>query len=121
MLHQEKHLEVNPKEGLIKEFVARKVIPGFNEKSIEDRRIFWANDRSAIEKELIARDRICAAEVWCECFGADIKMMKRADAIEINNVLSTIEGFGRSENSLRFGPYYGKQKGFVRKELESST
>lgn len=119
--HQEKHLENNPKEGLIKEFVSRKVIAGFNEKSIDDRKMFWANDRSALKAELIDRDRICAAEVWCECFGADLKMMKRADAIEINSILNGIEEFERSDKALRFGPYYGPQKGFIRKEIESYT
>lgn len=112
---QEEHLESNPKEGLIKEFVARKVVAGFNEKSIDDRKMFWANDRTAIESELIERDRICAAEIWCECFGADLKMMKRADAVEINGILSTIKEFQRCEGVLRFGPYYGNQKCFVRK------
>lgn len=112
---QEEHLENNPKEGLIKEFVARKVIAGFNEKSIDDRKMFWANDRTAIESELIDRDRICAAEIWCECFGADLKMMKRADAVEINGILSTIKEFERSEKAIRFGPYYGMQKCFIRK------
>lgn len=112
---QEEHLESNPKEGLIKEFVARKVVAGFNEKSIDDRKMFWVNDRTAIESELIERDRICAAEIWCECFGADLKMMKRADAVEINGILSTIKEFQRCEGVLRFGPYYGNQKCFVRK------
>lgn len=112
---QEEHLESNPKEGLIKEFVSRKIVQGFNEKSIIDRKIFWANDRSALQSELIERDRICAAEVWCECFGADIKMMKRQDAVEINGILSTIKEFEKSEKSLRFGPDYGVQKGFIRK------
>lgn len=113
---QEEHLESNPKEGLIREFISRKVIPGFNEKSIIDRKIFWANDRSALESELIERDRICAAEIWCECFGADIKLMKRQDVIEINGILSTIKEFEKSEKSLRFGPDYGVQKGFVKRK-----
>lgn len=110
--HQEQHLELNPKEGLIREFVSRKVIPGFSEKSIEERKIFWANDRTAFEDTLVERDRICAAEVWCECFGADIKMMKRADAIEINNVLSGIEEFEKADKAMRFGPYYRTSKRF---------
>lgn len=113
---QEEHLESNPKEGLIREFISRKVIPGFNEKSIIDRKIFWANDRSALESELIERDRICAAEIWCECFGTDIKLMKRQDVIEINGILSTIKEFEKSEKSLRFGPDYGVQKGFVKRK-----
>lgn len=112
---QEEHLESNPKEGLIKEFVSRKIVQGFNEKSIIDRKIFWANDRSALQSELIERDRICAAEIWCECFGADIKMMKRQDAVEINGILSTIKEFEKSERPLRFGPDYGIQKCFVKK------
>ncbi|MFE2399840.1 hypothetical protein, partial [Streptomyces sp. NPDC059425] len=61
------------------------------------------------EGEAGPRDRICAAEVWCECFRSDIKFMKQSDAREINGILSSMPGW--EEYRGRFGPYEF-QRGF---------
>ena len=39
------------------------------------------------EGPLHKRDKICAVEIWVECFGGDPKYMKRSDSMEINNIL----------------------------------
>jgi len=43
--------------------------------------------------ETVPRDRICAAEIWCECFNKDISLMRRADAVEINSILDRLTGW----------------------------
>ena len=65
------------------------------------------------ENLLLPRDRVCAAEIWCECFYGDLKMMKKSDAHEINSILSGLSGWERSSGAIPFGPYYGKQRGYV--------
>ena len=40
-----------------------------------------------MERALHVRDKICAVEIWVECFGGDPKYMKRSDSMEINNIL----------------------------------
>lgn len=110
---QENHRESSAKEGIVREFVERRVPLGWEKKDISDRRLYWSGEFGKIETETVERDRICAAEVWVECFGGDIKYMKRLDSIEINNILASISGWKRHNSTMRFGPY-GIQKGFVR-------
>lgn len=113
---QEIHRESNAKEGLIREFVERRVPADWDKRSIPERRLYWSGEfgrAAAGEGETVERDRICAAEVWCECFGGDLKHMRRFEAVEINSILARIPGWRRHSSTMRIGPY-GHQKGFVR-------
>lgn len=110
---QEDHKESNPKEGIIKEFVSRKVPCDWNRRDLSARRVYWGSEFKD-ESLNVERDRICAAEVWCECFYGDLKLMRRSDAVEINAILSEMEGWERTQGALKFGSYYGAQKGFTR-------
>lgn len=109
---QEDHKESNPKEGMIIEFLSRKVPVNWNKLSLNERRMFLANDQMQSGCELVERDRVCAAELYCECFGGDPKYMKRQDSIEINSILRGINGLVKYKTPRRFGDAYGKQKGF---------
>ncbi|MFT4415305.1 VapE domain-containing protein [Fredinandcohnia humi] len=111
---QETHRESNAKEGIVREFVERRVPLDWEKKDISERRLYWSGEFGRVETETFERDRICAAEVWVECFGGDIKYMKRSDSIEINNILADIPGWERHRTSTRYG-CYGTQKGFIRK------
>ena len=111
---QEEHKESNPKEGIIREFLGRKIPVDWSRKDLAARREFWNfAGRDYDENLLLPRDRVCAAEIWCECFYGDLKMMKKSDAHEINSILSGLSGWERSSGAIPFGPYYGKQRGYV--------
>ena len=112
---QEEHSEQNAKDGMIREFVCREVPPDWDKRTIRQRQIYWQADFEKDGIERVPREKICAAEIWCECFGADIKFMKRTDTLEINAVLAKIEGWEKSSAAIRFGTEYGVQKGFRRK------
>lgn len=112
-LQQEIHQESNAKEGIIREFVERRVPPDWDKRTLSERRLYWAGEFGRDTGETVERDRICALEVWCECLGGDIKYMRRADAIEINSILATIPGWKRSGGMFRFG-CYGHQRGFIK-------
>lgn len=112
---QEEHKEGNPKEGIIREFLERQVPLDWNKRDLYARRDFWNFGKDTYDADrLVSRDRVCAAEIWCECFNGDLKMMKKSDSYEINMILSTIGGWERSHGPIPFGPYYGKQRGFNR-------
>lgn len=111
---QESHMETSAKEGIIREFVSRRVPPDWRKRTLAQRKMYWANEFGQSGEETVERDRICAVEVWCECLGGDIKYMKKSDAREINDVLSGIKGFKRSDKTMRFGASYGMQRGFER-------
>lgn len=108
-VEQEKHAESNPKEGIIKEFVERKIPLDWDKRSLNERKIYWSGEFGRGQCETMERDRICAAEVWCECLNGDLKYMKRTDSLEINSVLGSISGWEKYRG--RFG-IYGPQKGF---------
>ncbi len=111
---QEEHKENNPKEGIIREFLGRRIPIDWNKRDLCARRDFWNFGKNTYDAGLLVpRDRVCAAEVWCECFNGDLKAMKKSDSYELNGILSTIDGWERSKGPAPYGPYYGKQRGFV--------
>ncbi|AYO30231.1 virulence-associated protein E [Biomaibacter acetigenes] len=110
---QEAHEESNAKEGIIQEFVERRVPLDWEKRTLNERRLYWAGEFGRDTGETMERDRICAAEIWCECLGGDIKYMKRSDVLEINSILANIPGWKRSKGTYRFG-CYGHQRGFIR-------
>lgn len=112
---QEEHKEDDPKEGIVREFLERRVPRDWNKRDLYARRDFWNFGRATYDaSQLVPRDRVCAAELWCECFNGDLKMMRKSDSYELNGILSMIEGWERSRGPVPYGPYYGKQRGFVR-------
>lgn len=113
---QETHSEQSSREGVIREFVAREILTDWDKRSITQRRMYWQADFQKEEVKRVVREKVCAAEIWCECFGGDLRNMKRSDSIEINSILQNISGWTKSPRAIRFGAEYGVQKGFVRLE-----
>lgn len=109
---QESHKESNAKEGIIREFVERPVPVDWDKRTLQQRRMYWAGDFEHGGIETSERMRICAAEVWCECFGGDPKYMRQTDAREINSILESLPDWKRC-SSGRFGAY-GIQRGFMK-------
>lgn len=115
---QDEHRESNYNEGIIEEFLQKKVPMDWYQKSLADRRSWLDNvfnQERTDEEQLMYRDRICALEIWNECFRqAGYNRMKKSDAREINSVLDRMPGWKRAEKSVRFGGDYGVQRGYVR-------
>ncbi len=109
---QESHRESSGKEGMIREFLERKIPKCWESMDVQKRRQFWNGNLRLPENEiLMERDKVCAVEIWTECFGGDVKYMKRVDSTEINNILLTLRDWKRISSPRRFGPY-GQQRGF---------
>lgn len=111
---QEEHAEQDPREGLIREFVERKVPVDWQKKDISARRMYWSNEFGDGNAPLEERDRICAAEVWVECLGGDIRFIKRSDTMAINDILDNLEGWKKHKSIYRYGPYGRVKGGYVR-------
>lgn len=108
---QEGHRERDAAEGMILDWVAKEVPEDWQNWDIQRRRAFW-NGQLQGEIKLVPRDRVCAAEVWCELLGGDIGRARRSDVMQINDVLAAIPGWG-DKKTRKFGPY-GTQKGYGR-------
>lgn len=113
MKQQEAHKETSPKEGIIKEFLERKVPIDWQTRDIRSKQLFLSGEFKT-DIELVKRDRICAVEVWVECFRNDVNRMTRKDAVEINGILADIGGWKKQSHPIKFGTGYGQQKGFYR-------
>ncbi|RAK21123.1 virulence-associated protein E [Anoxybacillus vitaminiphilus] len=111
---QEGHAEQDPREGMIREFVERKVPVDWQKRDIGSRRLYWSSEFGKIETETVERDRICAAEIWVECLGGEIRNMKRSDTMAINDILDKIEGWQKQKNPYRYGPYGLIKGGYIR-------
>jgi len=111
---QEAHKESNAKEGLIREFIERPIPANWHNKNLSERRMYWSGEFGKTQPETIIRDRVCAAEIWCELFNKDISFMRRTDVVEINNVLDSLPGWKKDRNGRQFGKLYGLQRGYSR-------
>nr|DAL45916.1 MAG TPA_asm: virulence associated protein E [Caudoviricetes sp.] len=115
-MEQDNYRESNVKEGLIQEYLSTRLPNNWDSLSISDRRATIESlmkDNNLKDGESFERTKICALEVWCECFRGDPKYMQRRDSIEINGILETLKGWKRSKSLVRFGPY-GHQRGFIK-------
>lgn len=113
---QAQHREDSVKEGLIQDFVEKEIPLNYNAMSLTARRMYWAGNVADEDVETCPREKVCALEVWCECFGGDPKNLRRSDAAEINQILSTTPGWVRMKSPRRYG-YCGNQRGFERIKL----
>lgn len=112
---QEAHKVSNPKEGIVRAFLDKPVPPKWYSMDENARYEFYYSRLTVTDESgFILRDKICAAEIWRECFRKEISFMKRADAIEINEILSNIAGWERHKYPVFFGKEYGNQRGFSR-------
>ena len=106
---QEKHREANIKEGVIRSFLEQPIPVNYYSMDLAARRMYWSGGAHGVET--MPRKKTCAAEIWCEAFGGNILLMKRADTLEINQILENLPDWKRNANVRRYG-YCGTQKGF---------
>lgn len=106
---QEKHREANIKEGVIRSFLEQPIPVNYYSMDLAARRMYWSGGVHGVET--MPRKKTCAAEIWCEAFGGNLLLMKRADTQEINQILENLPGWKRTAGNRRFG-YCGQQKGF---------
>ncbi len=118
-MQQEKHLEGNSKEGMIKEYLDIKLPKNwYNMDIYERRRYISESEFLRVDNDCILREKVCSVEVWVELFGGDIKNFHRGNAMEINEILRRIDGWEslkEGQGKLRFGKFYGTQRAFLRK------
>ncbi len=109
---QEEHTEMNGKQGLVENFLLRKVPKNWDEMNLDQRLLFLSGEFSDDETGLIERTKTCAIEIYIELFKGDPKSCTQAVTREINGILRRIPGW-ESRNSIPCG-IYGRQRGFVK-------
>lgn len=114
---QASHTEESVKAGMIRSFVERKIPLDWDNRSLEERRYYWAGEFGEADDDdkLMERDKICTAEVWCELFNGDIKQLTNAQSREINSILAKMPGWVKHERRT-FGAGYGRQRCYVKSQ-----
>ena len=111
---QESHREASGKEGMILDFLEKLIPSNWDQMDPLKRKMYWQGTLQLPEGALLVpREKVCAVEIWVECFNGDPRYLKRMDSTEINNVLQNMRGWKRNKTTRRYGPY-GQQKGFER-------
>lgn len=112
---QREAMEIDEREGMIREYLDILLPENWDELNLYERRNYLNGDEfGAVEKNgIIERQRVCIAEIWCECFGKDKGSLKRQDSNEITTIMARIEGWGKSNIAMRFS-LYGVAKGYER-------
>lgn len=108
---QAKHSEKDDRAGIVENYLETKLPEDWDRRSEGERRMFMDNEFDA--KGVKQRKYVCAAEIWCECFGRDKKDMDRYRTREINDILKNMEGWEAVNSTRNFGPY-GKQRYYKR-------
>lgn len=117
---QDAHTEGAEKLGLIQNYLDTYLPEGWDTMPLSERQIWLEGDRSAAGAGIYPRERVCAMEIWCECFGNSPKNLKNIDAREINNMMQLMPEWQPYENKagkLRF-KLYGLQRAFIKKSAQ---
>jgi putative DNA primase/helicase len=109
---QAEHTEESDKAGMVYEYLDTLIPEGWDTRDLGERRMFLSRDFTGGEGTL-KRTRVCAMEVWCECFGGDPKQLSNAQSREIRSILDHAEGWRRYEGVFRF-KLYGRQRAYLR-------
>ncbi|MBR1584427.1 MAG: virulence-associated protein E [Clostridia bacterium] len=111
---QEAHMENNPLEGSIIEFLDRPIPADWDNYSLDMRLTFWGGGlRDGGKVQLVQREKVCAMEILRELMGVPLNAVidKRRSA-EVNSILQHL-GWNRIGTPRKFGPH-GPQKGYYR-------
>lgn len=112
-IEQEEHREISEKEGVISKYLDM-LLPGdWEDWDLYKRRSFLQG--GDVIEGTVKRIKVCALEVWCECFEKSKADIRKTDSIEINNILNSMKGWSRSQKMTRFKEY-GKQRYYSRDE-----
>lgn len=113
---QKAAMEADERLGMIREYLDRLLPEDWETRSIAERRMYIQGGDFGQEKGTVQRDRVCVAEIWCECFGKDLAAIKRFDMDEIHSLMRQIEGWeryiGNKDGKLKFG-VYGVQRAYI--------
>lgn len=112
---QKAAMESDEREGIIREYLERKLPENWDDMNLYERRDFLNGDEfeAGYKEGIIQRQRVCIAEIWCECFGKDKGSLKRQDSNEIAAIMARIEEWKKADASMRFS-LYGVAKGYIR-------
>lgn len=119
---QLQHTEDSAMQGEIEEYLEIPITENWYELSAQERRIYIQNYGDDLaEAGNVRRDKVCIQEILFERYGYNSVKAHPAVKAEIRNIVSNLDGWTRHNSGsgqLRFGPDYGRQRAYIRKDCE---
>lgn len=114
---QQAALEYDEREGDLMDYLEAKLPEDWYSWDVYKRMDFFQqhDELSAVEKTTgsMERTKVCAVEIFCECFGRPKASWKRQDGYEIAGMMARLPGWERTGEVVRI-PGYGKQRIYTR-------
>lgn len=114
---QLKAREADDREGLVREYLEKKLLENWDSMNLYERREFLYGDEfgKTSAEGTIERQTVSNMEIWCECFGKSKAELTRKNSYEISAIMNSLDGWSNvTEKAVRI-PLYGPQK--IRKRL----
>lgn len=116
---QQEAMEGDDREGIVADYLERLLPENWKSLDLYQRRSFLNGSEfgEPAQQGTVRRERVCAMEIWCECYGKERPNLKKSESYEIEAIIMKIGGWkryeGNSDAKLRIS-LYGPQKTFVR-------
>lgn len=110
---QEAAREVDEREGLILDFLEKRIPTDWQRWTLDCRRDYWSGGVQGDKLTLVERERVCVMEIWTELFNKNKGDLSARESRAINDILENMQGWAKSSKREYFGPH-GRQRGFVR-------
>jgi putative DNA primase/helicase len=110
---QEHHTEQDERAGMILKYLDTLLPSNWDELGPYERRAYLMNEDDILPIGAVKRDRVCAAEIWCEVFGGKQAEMTSHSTRFIHDTMRKLSGWVeyKSRTSFRL---YGNQKAYLR-------
>lgn len=110
---QAAHCEVDPKAGIIEEYLNKLLPDNWDELDIYGRRAFLQGDELG-QKGTVERKKVCVAEICCEALGAYHKDITSVNTKPIHAIMRNMPGWGEAKSKGYKFKLYGNQKAYFR-------
>lgn len=116
---QNEHGEEDERQGIIEEFLDRRLPEGWEELNRDERRNYFQTFNEEVSATgIFLRNRVTAIEVACECFGERVDDQIRYRTRSINSILKKLEGW--KYIGVQRDEEYGRQRTFERIKKEDT-
>lgn len=107
------HEEIDDMTGIIENFLETKLPVTWDEKTQLERVAFFQYRDEMSERGTVARDKVCAPEIWCECLKRFKGDMTTQNTKFIHDIMREMPGWIEPKNKMRFKEY-GLLRGYAR-------
>lgn len=107
------HFKSDERLGFVERYLETLLPDGWDDRDVMERRMYLEtyddfNNAGSV------RERVCAAEIWCECLNFTKETMNRYATREVNELMRQLPNW-RYISTPKIFKHYGKQKYYVRK------